>query len=363
MPKMPLPRCRARGQNCVFAAAWGVKMGGMPSAPLLESEVIRWIRDPSSGSCEEILPRLHALHYRHNAPYRAFCQSTGVAEDVSGWREIPCVPQNAFKHSDLRSFPVEETIKTFRTSGTTGEGFGQHHFRTLEIYETAVREGWRHANMPAGPYFVIAPHPDEAPHSSLSYMLRVLAPREAFIATGGAVDLGRLQAVDHPVCLLGTALGFLNLFEQMTKAKITLRLPEGSTAMETGGYKGSGRSVARPELYAMFGDKLGIATADIYNEYGMTELSSQFYARGPQGLHRGPPWARAVVADPVTLDEVAEGETGILLIYDAANVGSVVGIRTQDLAVKRGDAFELLGRDPAALPRGCSRAADEWMSQ
>jgi hypothetical protein len=70
-----------------------------------------------------------------------------------------------------------------------------------------------------------------------------------------------------------------------------------------------------------------------------------------------------VVADPVTLDEVAEGEIGILLIYDAANVGSVVGIRTQDLAVKRGDAFELLGRDPAALPRGCSRAADEWMSQ
>jgi hypothetical protein len=70
-----------------------------------------------------------------------------------------------------------------------------------------------------------------------------------------------------------------------------------------------------------------------------------------------------VVTDPVTLEEVAEGETGILLIYDAANVGSVVGIRTQDLAVKRGDAFALLGRDPAALPRGCSRAADEWMSR
>ena len=39
----------------------------------------------------------------------------------------------------------------------------------------------------------------------------------------------------------------------------------------------------------------------------------------------------------------------------------LVGIRTRDLAVKRGEAFELLGRDPAALPRGCSRAADEWL--
>jgi len=51
-----------------------------------------------------------------------------------------------------------------------------------------------------------------------------------------------------------------------------------------------------------------------------------------------------------------------LLIYDAANVGSVVGIRTQDLAIRRGGAFELLGRDPAVLPRGCSRAADEWLA-
>ena len=338
-------------------------MTGMPPSSLLESEIARWIRDPSSGSCEEMLPRLHARHYRNNAPYRAFCQSTGAGEHVAGWRAIPCVPQDAFKHSDLRSFPAEETIKTFRTSGTTGERFGQHHFRTLEIYETAVREGWKRAKMPDGPFLVIAPHPDEAPYSSLSHMLATLAPRESFIAPGGTVRIERLQTIEHPVCLLGTALGFLNLFGQMDKAGSTLRLPAGSTAMETGGYKGSGRNISRADLYTMFGDKLGIAPDDIWNEYGMTELSSQFYAHGPQGLHLGPPWARAVVADPVTLEEVAEGETGILLIYDATNVGSVVGIRTQDLAIKRGEAFELLGRDPSALPRGCSRAADEWMAR
>ena len=70
-----------------------------------------------------------------------------------------------------------------------------------------------------------------------------------------------------------------------------------------------------------------------------------------------------MVVDPVTLQDVADGETGILLIYDAANVGSVVGLQTQDLAIKRGESFELLGRDPSALPRGCSRAADAWLSR
>lgn len=337
----------------------------MPEQPenidALQEKVLRWLADPQSRSFERVLPDLHAWQFRHNEPYHVFCRSLGIGADPGDWRRIPCVPQSAFKHADLRSFPAEETTKTFRTSGTTGEGFGQHHFRTLQIYETAVREGWRVAGLPAGPFLVIAPHPGEAPHSSLSHMLATLAPRGSFIANGGTIDLDRLRAVSAPVCLLGTALGFLHLMEKLGAEKIPL--PSGSTAMETGGYKGSGRNISRGELYDMIAEKLAIEPDNIFNEYGMTELSSQFYARGPRGWHHGPPWARAIVADPVTLEEVAEGETGILLVYDAANVGSVAGIRTQDLAVRRGTAFELLGRDPAALPRGCSRAADEWLSR
>jgi len=328
-----------------------------------EKRVAAWVSRPHTERFSDILPQLHAFHFRNNPSYHPFAKSNCVAEDVADWRSIPCVPQDAFKHADLRSFPEKETIKTFHTSGTTGEGFGRHHFRTLEVYEAAVREGWKLAGLSGGPFLVIAPHPDEAPHSSLSHMLATIAAREDFIARGGRIDLARLQATAQAVCLVGTALGFLRLFEEMQAHGMRCRLPAGSTALETGGYKGSGRDIARADLYAMFADHLGIEPDNIFNEYGMTELSSQFYARGPRGLHRGPPWAQAVVADPVTLREVDEGGTGILLVYDAANVGSVVGIRTRDLAVRRGDAFELLGRDPAALPRGCSRSADEWLTR
>jgi hypothetical protein len=335
-------------------------MSAMTAQPL-ETMLLAWIRRPDTRSPGDVLTELHAFHFRRNAAYRAYCRNLGVPELVGDWRQIPCVPQDAFKHADLRSFPAEETIKTFRTSGTTGEGFGQHHFRTLGVYEAAVREGWRHAGLPPGPFLIIAPHPDETPHSSLSHMLATLAPREAFIASGGEINLDRLRTVTTPVCLLGTALGFLHLCEQLGTGQLVL--PPGSTAMETGGYKGSGRDISRTDLYGRISQALGIAPEDIINEYGMTELSSQFYARGPRGRHHGPPWARAVVTDPVTLQEVGEGETGILLVYDAANVGSVTGIRTQDLAIRRDDGFELLGRDPAALPRGCSRAADEWLGR
>ena len=54
--------------------------------------------------------------------------------------------------------------------------------------------------------------------------------------------------------------------------------------------------------------------------------------------------------------------TESLLISIAGGLlGSVLAIETQDLAIRRERGFELLGRDPGALPRGCSRAADEQM--
>ena len=169
------------------------------------------------------------------------------------------------------------------------------------------------------------------------------------------------RRANQPLLLLGTALAFLHLCESL---EAPLAVPTGTAAMETGGYKGTGRTLAKAELYALFGRSLGLSADAVINEYGMTELSTPFYTRGLGHPHAGPPWARALVIDPETGREVAEGETGVVRLFDLANVGSVLAIQTQDLAVRRGQGtFELLGRDPAALPRGCSRAADELLSR
>ena len=60
------------------------------------------------------------------------------------------------------------------------------------------------------------------------------------------------------------------------------------------------------------------------------------------------------IISPETGREVADGETGLLRVYDLANVRSVMAIQTEDLAVRRGDGFELIGRAALAEPRGCS---------
>ena len=61
-----------------------------------------------------------------------------------------------------------------------------------------------------------------------------------------------------------------------------------------------------------------------------------------------------MVISPETGSEVNEGETGLLWIFDLANVFSALAIQTEDLAVRRGDGFELLGRAELAERRGCS---------
>ncbi|MEI7809208.1 MAG: acyl-protein synthetase, partial [Verrucomicrobiota bacterium] len=84
-------------------------------------------------------------------------------------------------------------------------------------------------------------------------------------------------------------------------------------------------------------------------------LSSQAYDSGihPRAF-RFPPWVRVQIVSPETGCEVAEGETGLIRIFDLANVFSVAAIQTEDLGIRRGEDFELVGRAQLAEPRGCS---------
>jgi hypothetical protein len=304
----------------------------------------------------------------HNTPYDNYCKHIRASLDLKNWKQIPAVPQSAFKQLPLRVFPETETVKIFRTSGTTGEGFGSHYFNSLRLYEEAIVLGWDFFSLPVLPQIILTPLPSGAPHSSLSHMMGVMQRRalngeQLFCATESADDLRASFAAamqsGRPVLVMGTALAFLHLFEHGRLPA----LPPGSFALETGGYKGSGRNLTKAELYASFMKYLGLAPDSIINEYGMTELSSQFYTRGIGNPHQSPPWLRALVINPETEEEVAVDETGILRIFDLANLGSVIALQTQDLAIRRKSGFELLGRDPSALPRGCSRSADEMLSR
>jgi hypothetical protein len=170
----------------------------------------------------------------------------------------------------------------------------------------------------------------------------------------------------QPLALLGTAFSFVHLLDHLVERGLRFELPPGSRALETGGYKGRSRNLPKTELHALLTARLGIPSTHIVCEYGMSELSSQAYDATlndeptlghPTPIARRfqfPPWARTQIISPETGREVDEGETGLIRVFDLANVYSVMAIQTEDLGIRRGERFELIGRATVAEPRGCS---------
>jgi len=193
-----------------------------------------------------------------------------------------------------------------------------------------------------------------------------LQQEELLRAVEGAVDTGA------PVLIAATAFALAHWLDGLARDDLRFVLPEGSRVMETGGFKGRVRGVSREDLYHGILARLGIPMSRVVNEYGMTEMLSQFYESvfsrsraSDAGLgdrfHVGPPWVRTRILDPVSLVRVPDGETGLLCHHDLANLGSVACVLTEDLGVAVAGGFRLLGRLPGAEPRGCSLAIEELL--
>lgn len=345
--------------------------------------------DPDADSAvrwDAFAHALSAYQFGANVHFRKLCERRGV-KPADGFARLPPIPTDAFKLTRISCFAEELTTNTFRTSGTTIGDRGAHAFRDVGTYDrgaVAFARKLLFGGMTSPPaVLVFGPSPTAAPDSSLTHMCGLFVeqlgerPRsnrvqDAFFLNDGVFDLARFdERVVHsmvrgePVVVLGTSFSFVHLLDDL--GDTTLPLPAGSKVMQTGGFKGKSREVDGPELRRKIAVLFGIDEASVVSEYGMTELSSQFYDEEVPGhgrLYREPPWARVVPVDPDSLAPLADGEIGIARIEDLLNIDSTCILLTED-RVRRVPGvpghFELLGRRPGATPRGCSIAIDEIM--
>ncbi len=340
------------------------------------------------GRFDEWARRVFTFQFETNPVYRRFCIARGRGpENVDDWRDVPLVPTSAFKHLDLVPGPTEAT---FQTSGTTGGAVrrGRHGVRSLALYKASALPTLKANLLPEGGRIRIlslVPSVAAAPESSLARMIGFAF--QDFGAEGGgtfvsptvgvdrvafAAALGDSVDLQEPVWIAGTAFAFVHWLDAIASGQAeSVRLPPGSRIMETGGFKGRSREVGRDELYAELERVFDVPKAWIVNEYGMTEMFSQFYdtrvgADAGRPLshrrHRAPPWLRTRVLDPESLDPLPTGEAGVLAHYDLANLGSVSAVLTEDLGVADDDGrIRLVGRSPGAEPRGCSLALEDLL--
>ena len=380
----------------MFATSWSHKPSPNPSQEgncraadelMLPSREVSGVGRLMEAEFNQLALALFALQFAHVESYRRFCEARRITPDkINCWSDIPPVPATAFKEFDLSSLPLAERTFVFHSSGTTAQRPSRHfhNAESLAIYEASLLPWFKAHLLPDGKaidFVTLTPSPALAPHSSLARMCdtvrrdlgsrdslftgKINGPAAWMLDIDSTLDaLRKSTDTERPVALLGTAFSFVHLLDHLSPRQLEFALPTGSRVMETGGYKGRSRNLPRAELHALLTRCLSIPPSYIVCEYGMCELSSQAYdwkvrkaERATQNkarLFRFPPWARARLVSPERGTEVTEGETGLIQVCDLANVRSVMAIQTEDLAVRHGDGFELLGRAELAEPRGCS---------
>ena len=352
------------------------------SADALSARVRAAIAAHEQGAAfpfEELALAVFARQFSDIPAYRRFCERRGrTPSEVARWQEIPALPTSAFKALDLHCGPPR---RVFLTSGTTQgrETRGRHCMPDPEIYRASALAHFRRMVLPDGarPLIVgLLAGPEVLPDSSLVQMVEwvredlgqdeplFLVDGDGFAPEIALARLRELGSRGKPLCLVGVRAVFTALLDWLRARGETAELPPDSRIVDTGGPKG-GRTLSDSGFLRASWDLLGIPGYYCINEYGMTELSSQYYDdvllqrfAGSNALRRkqAPPWMRSIAVDPETLEPLAAGETGILRHVDLANALSVLAVQTEDLGSVEGPSLVLRGRIPGAEPRGCALA-------
>jgi hypothetical protein len=326
--------------------------------------------------------RVLAHQLRYNIPYAKYCASFGVTEFTlpASWEHIPAVPAAAYKEATLATFNPTHATLTFETSGTTRGIGGKHFMETSALYDAALLAAFdrlvlRNQTRPFR-YLNLLPNPADRPQSSLGYMMAKISTKRGDGHTGWYVrddqllfeafvkHLQKAIADKALVFLTGTAFAFVQVCDELAKQRRELILPPSSLVMETGGFKGRSRIVSRDELYTSIAQRLSIRDDQILSEYGMTELTSQWYSDtgGVPRLKVAPPWLRARVIG-IGGERRPKGTVGALAHIDLANRSSCVAIQTEDLGAEVDGGIVLVGREQGAALRGCSLDMEELQTR
>ncbi len=361
------------------------RLGDISPMTSVFERVLSFIQTPKPALFESLALEVFRYQFDRVEPYRNYCLTRGVdVAQVRSLAQVPTVATAAFKYAELLSAPPE---RIFLTSGTTTAGSrrGRHFVPVLEVYRASALAHLQPMLFPDRrrmPLLALHPTAERMPESSLGQMISWAL--EAFgtepslcAATAQGIELASArdfllaaERTGHPVCIMGTTAACARLFEALRSSGTPLRLSPYSRLMDTGGAKGQTEPLTAAEVAALAARWLGLDPALVINEYGMTEMCSQFYdatrfnssADAPPGerLKLGPPWVRASALDPVTLAPLEEGRIGLLSYFDLANVGSVSALLTEDLGTLERGAVRLLGRAQASEARGCALSLTDF---
>jgi phenylacetate-coenzyme A ligase PaaK-like adenylate-forming protein len=337
---------------------------------------------PQAEKEAALLAELNLLTEHHRAQGPDYRKLLDVMHGHPGRAEsldrVPYLPVGLFKSHALRSVPESEVFKTLQSSGTTG----QRPSRIVLDRETAQRQTlalsriMTHVLGPSRLPMILADHAGLVQDRS-QFNARAAGAlgmmnfgRAHFYALDGqlALDLDGLRAFlakfgDQPFLIFGfTFVVWKYFFEPLVGQGLDL---SRGILIHSGGWKKlQDQAVSAEHFRRHIRETTGLARS--YNFYGMVEQVGSVFLEGEDGYLYPPNFADVIVRDPVTLEPLPPGETGVLHVLSALP-RSYPGhsLLTEDLGVvhhvdktascgRAGKAFSVVGRIPRAELRGCS---------
>ena len=321
------------------------------------------------------LARLTNHHSTNCLEYGRFLKSVHWAE-ASTIETIPFLPVRLFKEMNLKSIPEQDVFRILTSSGTTGDAVSRIF---LDSQAAKIQS-----------QFMIQTMSQVIGRARLPMLIidsKAVTLGSTFSARGagvlGMMNLGRKHCFaldenmelddesvsdflknygDSPFLIFGFTFMVWFYLAKLEKS-LYINLSNG-TLIHSGGWKKLvEQEVSHREFRKQLSTRFGLKK--IYNFYGMVEQIGTVFIESEigDGSLTCPSFADVIIRDPITLEPLPHGETGLIQALSTLPV-SYPGhsILTEDLGViegvddqnRLGKRFRVLGRLPKAEVRGCS---------
>lgn len=316
--------------------------------------------------------KLFHFQAKYNSVYGSYIKLLGVEpKQINSIEMIPFLPVEVFQKHAVHVFPSGWEGKVqFKSSGTTGSLPSIHHIDSVDWYDEMALKGFESffEAVHACKFLGLLPGYLERSDSSLVHMVRSFMlssgesnPEESFFLDnwpelGQRLDRFATEGFGGNIYLIGVTHALLGWVNSLTTKSIEHWSELKIHIFETGGMKGRGPELIRPEVHRRLGKWVG--RESVCSEYGMTELLSQAWSKGG-GVFEPPPWMQIMIGafdDPGEWKE--PGQQGRLHVIDLANISTCSFLSTGDIGrLNQDGGFEVLGRYDHSEVRGCNLMA------
>ncbi|MBI5629952.1 MAG: acyl-protein synthetase [Elusimicrobia bacterium] len=332
----------------------------------------------------EKCPEIAALYRR-----RGFNPETLRREE--DLERIPTLGVSAMKRYLLTSLPHEQAVLKLTSSGTRGQKTQCWLDQGSLDRAQAMLEGlWRQeglvSDVPAN-YLMFVYDPEEAKDLGIAFsdknQQRFAPVQQSFYAIRKSPDGGwvfrrkdvysKLQefsSLNTPTRIFGIPSFIHELLEE---TDVRVRLPAGSWMVTGGGWKAAeDKKVSRGHFRALASERLGLPIENIRDGYGMAEHAAPYLECARHRFHV-PVYNRVFARDPVTMEALPAGRTGLLELVTPFNAMMPnLAILSTDLGFLNREpcpcgasspTFTLAGRGGLTKHKGCAIHAGEIVAR